>query len=108
MSIARVVPANSRGGSVLLHDDYRYVRNWKNRNKQVWRCTQAGCGAYVHTNLFDVAADNATINGMFRNLQAIFYSFLQYIVKVIIILLKAPWRQYGDNRCNLVAILCVS
>lgn len=65
---ARVVPANSRGGVVLLHNGYRYVRNWKSNQKQVWRCTETGCGAYLHTNLFDVTDDSAAINGMYTNL----------------------------------------
>jgi FLYWCH zinc finger domain len=69
------VPANSRGGIVLLHEDYRYVRNWKSQHKQIWRCTETGCGAYLHTNLFDVADDNAAINGKLRNLQATYFLF---------------------------------
>ena len=47
-------------------------------------------GAYVRTNLLDVADDNATISGMFRNLRAITYSLLKCIVQVIIIRLKPP------------------
>jgi len=67
MSTTCVVPANRRGGSVLLHNNYRYVRNWKGRDKQTWRCTQTGCNTYVHTNLFDVGDENATINGKLRS-----------------------------------------
>jgi len=67
----QVVPANSRGGIVLLADNFRYVRNRTSRVKIIWRCTTGGCGAYLHTNLFDVADDNPAING---KLQAIYFS----------------------------------
>ena len=58
-----IVPANSRGGIVLLHNNYRYVRNWRSASKQIWRCTQTGCRAYLHTNVFDFTDNNAQING---------------------------------------------
>lgn len=67
MTSTQVVPANSRGGVVLLHEDYRYVRNWQSTDKRIWRCTHTGCGAYLQSNLFDVFDDNAAIQGKFAD-----------------------------------------
>lgn len=53
-----IVPANSRGGRVLLHNGYRYVRKSKSKTEQRWVCTVTGCGAFVNTNLFDVMASD--------------------------------------------------
>ena len=63
MANAQIVPANRRGGVILLNDNYRFVRNKKGRNNMIWRCTETGCGAYLHTNLFDINDDAAVING---------------------------------------------
>jgi hypothetical protein len=56
-----VVPANSRGGRVLLHNGYRYTRKSKSCTQIRWICTENGCGAFVYTNFFDVF-DNGEIN----------------------------------------------
>lgn len=50
MSRVEVVPANRKGGFVLLCDDFRYVRNKTGRDNLTWRCSEVGCGAYAHTN----------------------------------------------------------
>jgi len=59
-----IVPANRRGGFALLHNEFRYVRRNKTKSTLYWQCSTTGCGAYLHTNLFDVSDDNAVINGM--------------------------------------------
>lgn len=59
-----VVPANRKGGFVLIVDKHRYVRNRQQKSNIIWRCTQPGCGSYLHTNLFDVSDFNASIRGM--------------------------------------------
>jgi hypothetical protein len=48
-----LVPANSRGGTVLLHQGYRYRRRNKTNHEVYWECTITGCGAFVHSNVFD-------------------------------------------------------
>ena len=66
----RVVPANSRGGVVLLNDDYRLIVTFvigkvvRTNYGGVHVCTLTGCGSHSNTNLFDVTEENATINGM--------------------------------------------
>jgi len=65
MSNPIVVPANRKGGYALIHDDYRYVRNRKQKTNIIWRCTHNGCGSYLKTNLFDVTDNDAVIRGNF-------------------------------------------
>jgi FLYWCH zinc finger domain len=60
-----VVPANRKGGHVLLYDEHRYVRNKKTKLNLLWRCTHTGCNAYLKTNLFDVTDKDAVILGNF-------------------------------------------
>lgn len=38
---------------MLLHRRFRYRRRNKTTNKIYWECTEAGCGAYLHSNVFD-------------------------------------------------------
>ena len=58
-----VVPANSRGGLVLIHDGYRYARRNTGKAKMYWQCTETSCGSYLHSNRFDVHDDDARIGG---------------------------------------------
>ena len=54
MNVTCVVPANSRGGRVLIRRGYRHVRKSQSKTEMRWICTAPGCGAFVYTNLFDV------------------------------------------------------
>jgi FLYWCH zinc finger domain len=60
-----IVPANSRGGRVLVHDGYRYMRKGKSNTTLRWTCTESTCRAILHTNLLNVYDDNAVITGKF-------------------------------------------
>lgn len=53
-----VVPANSRGGRVLLHNGYRFLRKSKTRTQHRWICSVNGCGSILISNLFDVYDEN--------------------------------------------------
>lgn len=53
-----VVPGNSRGGRILLHEGFRYSRKNKSKTQLRWICTVSGCGAYLYTDFFDVNDDN--------------------------------------------------
>jgi FLYWCH zinc finger domain len=65
MNITCIVPANSRGGKVLVHDGYRFMRKGKSNSTLRWTCTESTCRAILHTNIFDVNDDNAVITGIF-------------------------------------------
>lgn len=71
-----IVPTNSRGSIVLLYENYRYVRNWKSANKQIWRRMHTGCRVYLHTNLCDFTDNNAQINGKFAHVIHAYTYFL--------------------------------
>lgn len=58
-----IVPANSRGGRILLHDGFRYARKSKSATQIRWICTVYGCRAYAYTNLFDVDDNDPHIAG---------------------------------------------
>ena len=58
-----IVPANRKGGVVLIHDNFRFVRNKKQKNNISWRCSKPTCSAYLQMNLFDVMDSNAVIQG---------------------------------------------
>lgn len=53
-----VVPANSRGGRVLLHDGFRYAKKSVSSSNIRWMCTVRGCNAYLYTDLFDISDEN--------------------------------------------------
>jgi hypothetical protein len=63
MASAVIVPANRKGGIVLLQNNFRYVRNRTRPSKITWRCTEKSCGAIMQTNHFDFQDVNATIKG---------------------------------------------
>jgi FLYWCH zinc finger domain len=54
MDLTCVVPANSRGGRVLIRNGYRYMRKSTSNTHIRWICTVTGCGAFVYTHFFDV------------------------------------------------------
>jgi hypothetical protein len=58
-----IVPANRKGGVVLLQNNYRFVRNRVRSAKITWRCTDKSCGAILQTNFFDVHDEDARITG---------------------------------------------
>jgi len=60
-----VVPANSRGGRILVHHGYRFVRKSKSKTQLRWICTVPTCCAFAYTNMFDVYDNDAPITGMF-------------------------------------------
>ena len=51
--------ANSRGGKVLVVQQFRYLRNKSvpQRNRIYWRCGTRGCSVSLHTNYFDVVKE---------------------------------------------------
>jgi len=53
MNRTLLVPANSRGGTVWIHNGFRYRRQSKNRSRFQWLCTNPGCSAYLTTDCFD-------------------------------------------------------
>lgn len=53
--------ANSRGGKILILDQFRYVRNKAHNDKIYWRCATMGCKVYLHTNNFNVQAQDPAI-----------------------------------------------
>lgn len=59
-----LVPANRKGGYALIYDNFRYVRNRKTKTNLWWRCSNAGCGSYLKSNLFDVEDIGAVIQGI--------------------------------------------
>lgn len=61
---ACVVPANSRGGRVLIYDGYRFMRKSKSASNLRWTCTVSTCRAILYTNLFDIFDDSAVITGL--------------------------------------------
>lgn len=60
---AVIVPANRRGGRVLINDGYRFMRKSKSTVNLRWACTERTCSAILYTNLFDVFDDSAVIQG---------------------------------------------
>jgi hypothetical protein len=52
-----IVPANSRGGRILVHEGYEKVRKSTSASQMRWVCTVAGCSAYLYTDMFDVYDD---------------------------------------------------
>ena len=60
-----VVPANSRGGKVLLNQGHRYLRKSTSTTQMRWICASQGCGAYLYTNFFDISDDQEVIVGEF-------------------------------------------
>ena len=65
MNSAVIVPANRKGGYALIFDKFRYVRNRKTKTNLWWRCSTAGCGACLKSNLFDLQDIGAVIQGLF-------------------------------------------
>jgi FLYWCH zinc finger domain len=63
--MATIVPGNRKGGFVLVHDGFRYIRNRSVKIKIHWRCTYKGCGSFLSTDLFDVRDEHAAIHGNF-------------------------------------------
>jgi len=57
-----IVPANSRGGRVLVHDGFRYAKRNKSKSAIYWQCTTVSCRVNLHTNIFDFD-DDTTIRG---------------------------------------------
>jgi hypothetical protein len=49
-----IVPANSKGGRILLHEGFRYARKSASTSQMRWLCTAGGCSAYLYTDMFDV------------------------------------------------------
>ena len=50
--------ANSRGGKVLVLNQFRYLRkSVPQRNRIYWRCGTRGCSVSLHTNFFDVGGE---------------------------------------------------
>jgi hypothetical protein len=74
MSDPVVVPANRRGGFVLVNNNYRYVRNRTRSANITWRCCKKCCGAILKTNFFDVTDETATILG--KNVYLDFHCFI--------------------------------
>ena len=64
MSCTCLVPTNRKGGTVLLHDNYRYRRKSKTARRFQWICSEKDCGAYLFTNCFDYDYDLEDIVGM--------------------------------------------
>ena len=58
MDYTGLVPANSRGGTVLLHEGYRYRKKSQSKDQFRWICTVNGCYAYTFTNKFDYTREN--------------------------------------------------
>ena len=61
--MAKIVPANRKGGFALVNDGFRYIRNRTLKTKIYWRCTHIGCGAFLDTNLFDITEEHPVIHG---------------------------------------------
>jgi len=59
-----LVPANSRGGTILLHGHYRFRRKSVTASKYHWICTDTNCHSRLQTNCFDYNAPN--IIGTFK------------------------------------------
>lgn len=76
MNETKLVPANSRGGTVLVHNGFRYTRRNKTVNKVYWQCTFTACGAYLHTNQFDVNDDSSIQGSLLIILQVIAFVFI--------------------------------
>lgn len=87
-----VVPANRRGGYVLINDLYRFVRNRTRQTKITWRCTEKFCGAILQTNYFDVKDEQATILGK------ILHYFVRCIGSNIICILKLQCSRIAQFR----------
>jgi hypothetical protein len=79
MSETCLVPANRKGGKVLISDGFRYRRKSANSRRFQWICTEAGCGAYLFTNCFDYEREDIVGKGTFMPITV---GSLQYLTSV--------------------------
>ena len=74
--MAKIVPANRKGGFVLVNDGFHYIRNRSIKTKIYWRCTHIGCRAFLDTNLFDVREEDPVIHGQFCVLKFVLFYYI--------------------------------
>lgn len=56
-----ICPASSRGGWVMIHNNYQYRRQKTTLEKMYWRCSVSNCPSTLHSAIFDLTNEDAEI-----------------------------------------------
>eukprot|EP00745_Piridium_sociabile_P008631 TRINITY_DN1585_c0_g1_i2.p1 TRINITY_DN1585_c0_g1~~TRINITY_DN1585_c0_g1_i2.p1 ORF type:complete len:414 (+),score=39.53 TRINITY_DN1585_c0_g1_i2:1105-2346(+) len=61
------VMRGERGGTVLVHQSFRYHKHRATANEIYWRCWRKDCRARARTNLFDLADNDPQVRVLFTD-----------------------------------------